>query len=144
MLRLEGNDSYQGDATWLGGGGDDGNGGGGGGGGGGGSGKGWWREDDPYWPLRNWGDHPMRWWTLAFAATLAVGGVVTHAAHGHPESLFVGGVAAAALATCAAGMSDMSDWGYGPFAVKVAWGVCASLAFKVRRRPFFCNALWLV
>lgn len=33
--------------------------------------RGWWREDDPYWMLRDWGDHPMRWWTLLFAAVLA-------------------------------------------------------------------------
>lgn len=52
-----------------GGGGDSGAGAGGWSGGGGGGG--WWREDDPYWPLRDWGDHPMRWWTLAFAAIMA-------------------------------------------------------------------------
>jgi len=39
--------------------------------GGSGRGRGWWREDDPYWPMRDWGDHPMRWWTLAWAALLA-------------------------------------------------------------------------
>lgn len=33
--------------------------------------RGWWREDDPYWMLRDWGDHPMRWWTLGFAALMA-------------------------------------------------------------------------
>lgn len=128
MLRLEGNESFQADTTWLGGGGGD----GGNGGSGGSGGNGWWREEDPYWPMRDWGDHPMRWWTLAFAALLAIGGVVTYTAHGHAESLFVGGAAAATLATCAAGMSDMSDWGYGPFAVKIAWAVCASMAVKVR------------
>ena len=49
-------------------------GGGDGGGRGGDSGDGaggWWREEDPYWPLRNWGAHPMRWWTFAFAAFIA-------------------------------------------------------------------------
>lgn len=41
------------------------------GGGSGGGGGGWWREDDPYWPLRDWGDHPMRWWTWGLAGLLA-------------------------------------------------------------------------
>jgi hypothetical protein len=78
----------------------------------------------------------MRWWTLAFAAVLALGGVVAHVSHkgGAPESLFVGGAAAAALATCAAAMSDMTEWGNGPLAVKGAWAVCAALAVKVRVR----------
>jgi hypothetical protein len=39
--------------------------------GGNGSGWRWWREEDPYWPLRDWGDHPMRWWTWGLAAALA-------------------------------------------------------------------------
>jgi hypothetical protein len=39
--------------------------------GGNGGGWRWWREEDPYWPLRDWGDHPMRWWTWALAAALA-------------------------------------------------------------------------
>lgn len=56
------------------GGGFGGPGGSGSGGPGGSGGGGWWREDDPYWPLRDWGDHPMRWWTLAFAAVLAGAG----------------------------------------------------------------------
>jgi len=43
----------------------------GGGSGGGGGGSGWWREEDPYWPLRDWGDHPMRWWTWGLAGLLA-------------------------------------------------------------------------
>ena len=73
----------------------------------------------------------MRWWTLAFAAVMAIGGVLGHAAHGSVESLFVGGAAAAALASCSAAMSDMTDWGHGPLAVKVAWAICALLAIKV-------------
>lgn len=66
--RQEGLDAYQMNDTWLGGndGGDS-----GGKGGDGRGGKGWWREDDPYWPLRDWGDHPMRWWTFGFAAVMA-------------------------------------------------------------------------
>jgi hypothetical protein len=35
------------------------------------SGGGWWREDDPYWMMRDWGDHPMRWWTLGCAVLFA-------------------------------------------------------------------------
>lgn len=35
------------------------------------SGGGWWREDDPYWMMRDWGDHPMRWWTLGCAILFA-------------------------------------------------------------------------
>lgn len=31
----------------------------------------WWREEDPYWPLRDWGDHPMRWWTWGLAGVMA-------------------------------------------------------------------------
>ena len=132
ILRLEGNEGYQNDDTWVGGGGGSGgNHRGGGGGGGNSGGGGFWREDDPYWPLRDWGDHPMRWWTLAFAALMAVGGVLGHATHGSVESLFVGGAAAAALASCSAAMSDMTDWGHGPLAVKVAWAICALLAIKV-------------
>lgn len=34
-------------------------------------GGGWWREDDPYWMMRDWGSHPMRWYTLGFAAMMA-------------------------------------------------------------------------
>jgi hypothetical protein len=73
--RQLGREAYWQDDTWLGssapppGGGE-----GGGGGSGGGSGRGgwrWWREEDPYWPMRDWGDHPMRWWTWGFAALLA-------------------------------------------------------------------------
>ncbi len=37
----------------------------------GGGGGGWWRPEDPYWPLREWGDHPMRWWAFGLAAVLA-------------------------------------------------------------------------
>jgi hypothetical protein len=39
--------------------------------GGGGGGWRWWREEDPYWPMRDWGDHPMRWWTWGLAGLLA-------------------------------------------------------------------------
>lgn len=44
---------------------------GGSGSGGSGSGWRWWREEDPYWPMRDWGDHPMRWWTWGLAGLLA-------------------------------------------------------------------------
>lgn len=91
ILREMGEKHYQYDDTWVGrpfnqtgseppelaqGGGDDGGSSGQGGSGGNnnrgqGKGRGWWREDDPYWMLRDWGDHPMRWWTLGFAALLA-------------------------------------------------------------------------
>ena len=150
MLRLEGNEGYQNDDTWVGGGGGSGgNHRGGGGGGGNSGGGGFWREDDPYWPLRDWGDHPMRWWTLAFAALMAVGGVLGHATHGSVESLFVGGAAAAALASCSAAMSDMTDWGHGPLAVKVAWAICALLAIKVGDLSWLgvggrCDTCWVL
>jgi hypothetical protein len=44
--------------------------------GGGGGGWRWWREEDPYWPMRDWGDHPMRWWTWGLAGMLAGEGFV--------------------------------------------------------------------
>jgi hypothetical protein len=85
ILREMGAEGYQYNDTWLGrpfntmpqdgelelagSGGDDSN--NNGNRGGTGSRKGWWREDDPYWMLRDWGDHPMRWWTLAYGAVLA-------------------------------------------------------------------------
>ncbi len=50
---------------------------------------------------------------------LAIGGVLSHASHGSVESLFIGGAAAAALSMCSMVMSDMTDWGHGPLAVKV-------------------------
>jgi hypothetical protein len=48
--------------------------------GGGGGGWRWWREEDPYWPMRDWGDHPMRWWTWGLAGMLAGEGLVGAAA----------------------------------------------------------------
>ncbi|GAX78180.1 hypothetical protein CEUSTIGMA_g5622.t1 [Chlamydomonas eustigma] len=125
MLRLEDYEASLANATATGGGDD-----GGKSGGGSGSWKGPWREEDPYWPLRDWGDHPMRWWTLAFAAVLAVGGVMGYTSHGCAESLFVGGAAAALLSTCAMAMSDMTDWGHGQLAAKAAFAICAALAIK--------------
>lgn len=123
MLRLEreqvegGRDGQQ-DASSSGGGGG-GSGGSGGDGGGGGNWGGFWREDDPYWPLRNWGDHPMRWWTFGFAAVLALGGALSYAVHGSVDSLWCGSILGAILSTSAMAMSDMTDWGHGPLAVKV-------------------------
>lgn len=78
FYRERGLPAYQSDASSSsalpplehdGGGGDEG--GGDGYGAGYGGGGGWWREDDPYWPMRDWGDHPMRWWTFGFAGVLA-------------------------------------------------------------------------
>ncbi|KAG1676463.1 hypothetical protein FOA52_002283 [Chlamydomonas sp. UWO 241] len=129
MLRLDGNEVYQTDDTWVGGGGGD-SGGAGKGGGDSGGGNGWWREDDPYWQMRDWGDHPMRWWTFAFAGVLALGGVLSYARFGSADSLWFGAGAGAALSAAAMAMSDMGDWGHGPLAVKAAFGVCAALAAK--------------
>ncbi len=88
----------------------------------GGSGRGWWREDDPYWFMRDWGDHPMRWWTCAFAALLAAGGLVAFLLHGSVDSVYVGMGAGALLAVCGMAMSDMRNSWYGEAAVKMAWG----------------------
>ncbi|KAI8467862.1 MAG: hypothetical protein J3K34DRAFT_523406 [Monoraphidium minutum] len=119
---------YQQDTEWLGGGGD----GGGGKGGGGGGGWRWWREEDPYWPLRDWGDHPMRWWTLGFAALLAAGGLAASGAPGGAgaEAARWGLGAGAALALCGAAMSDMGQGGPGALAVKAAWAICLALAAR--------------
>eukprot|EP00195_Chlamydomonas_chlamydogama_P007886 CAMPEP_0202895172 /NCGR_PEP_ID=MMETSP1392-20130828/4422_1 /ASSEMBLY_ACC=CAM_ASM_000868 /TAXON_ID=225041 /ORGANISM="Chlamydomonas chlamydogama, Strain SAG 11-48b" /LENGTH=363 /DNA_ID=CAMNT_0049580089 /DNA_START=94 /DNA_END=1185 /DNA_ORIENTATION=- len=126
MLREAGYEEYQYDDTWLGN--DDGSGNGKGKDGKGG--KGWWREDDPYWPLRDWGDHPMRWWTFVFAGLLAAGGLLTFVRTGHAESLYVSGVCAAVLSTCAMAMSDMTSGQSGHLAVKISWATCALLAAK--------------
>ncbi|KAL6764803.1 hypothetical protein V8C86DRAFT_3128695 [Haematococcus lacustris] len=154
ILRETGDTQYQYDDTWLGrpydadmvhqpelaAGGDEGDdgstpweGGAGGPWGGsrwGGGGGGWWREDDPYWMLRDWGDHPMRWWTLAYAAVVAVGGILAYSTHGSLESLFVGCAGAAWLALCSLAMSDMRNWALGELGVKMAFGACALLVFK--------------
>ncbi|GFR43177.1 hypothetical protein Agub_g4227, partial [Astrephomene gubernaculifera] len=118
---------------------DDGAGGGGEGGGGddddgpisglGDGGDGWWREDDPYWMLRDWGDHPMRWWTLGFAAVLAAGGLLTTLSTGYLEAVQFGGGAAALLCIAAAGMSDAASLP-GVLGVKLAWAVCALIVAK--------------
>eukprot|EP00955_Chlamydomonas_euryale_P059173 357296-Chlamydomonas_euryale.AAC.5 len=129
MLRLEGNEVYQADDTWLGGVGGSGSGSGSGSGRGSGGWR-WWREEDPYWPLRDWGDHPMRWWTFVFAGVLAVGGALGHAVHGSAESLWVGGLAGAALSCAGMAMSDMTDWGHGQLAAKAAWIICATVGAK--------------
>jgi hypothetical protein len=126
---------YQQDSQWLGGvgdeeasssggggSGDSGSGKGGGGGGGGSSWGRWWREEDPYWPLRNWGDHPMRWWTVGFGALLAAGGLAAFAAHGSAEAARVGLGCGATLAVCGGAMSDMQHGQFGELAVKAAWG----------------------
>lgn len=131
--RAKGNKHYAQDGRWQGaaapepggGGGDEGSGSGRGGSSGGGGGWRWWREEDPYWPLRDWGDHPMRWWTLAFAAVLALGGAGAAAAHGGAggaEAARIGIGAGAALALCGAAMSDMSRGGAGHWGVKGAFG----------------------
>jgi hypothetical protein len=128
--RAHGLRHYQQDSTWLGDSAPSTSGGGGsegGGGGGGSSGRGrgawwWWREEDPYWPLRDWGDHPMRWWTLGFAGLLAAGGLGVAAWHGSGEAAYVGLGAGAALALCGAAMSDMQHGALGHLAVKAAFG----------------------
>ncbi len=88
LIRESGDPRYQSDDQWLGrsyeptlpleelqygdgGSDDDGRDGRGRGVGGDGEGGGWWREEDPYWMLRDWGSHPMRWYTLGFAALMA-------------------------------------------------------------------------
>lgn len=98
-------------------------------GGGGGWGD-WWREDDPYWPLRDWGDHPMRLWTLAYAALLAAGALWSYAASGLSQPLQVGAACAASLLACGVAMSDVRHGWLGPLGVKAAWATCAALAAK--------------
>lgn len=138
--RAHGLSYYQQDSQWLGdnapstssGGGDNGDSGSGdkGGGGGGGGWFWWWREEDPYWPLRDWGDHPMRWWTLGFAAVLATGGLLAFASHGSTEAAQVGLGCGAVLAMCGAAMSDMQHGELGEVAVKAAWATCLLLAAR--------------
>jgi len=128
--RTKGLRYYQQDARWLGdqapdasSGGDGGEGGSGNDNSGGGGGRWrWWREEDPYWPLRDWGSHPMRWWTLGFAALLAAGGLAAFAAHGSAEAAQIGLGAGAVLGVCGAAMSDMQHGPLGHLGVKVAWG----------------------
>jgi len=93
-------------------------------------GRGWWRDDDPYWMLRDWGDHPMRWWTLGFAGLLALGGLGAYLVHGSTESLLVGWGAAAWLSLCSLAMSDMRAGWHGPMGVKMAWAACALVGVK--------------
>ncbi|KXZ55307.1 hypothetical protein GPECTOR_3g441 [Gonium pectorale] len=97
--------------------------------GGSGGDSGWWREDDPYWMLRNWGDHPMRWWTLGFAAVLAVGGLATTLTTGYTEAMQLGWGAAALLVVAGAAMSDAASLP-GALGVKLAFAVCALVAAK--------------
>jgi len=85
----------------------------------------WWREDDPYWPLRDWGDHPMRWWTVAFGLFFLVGGLTAPLGGGDTVPAYV---AATALLTCGAMMSDMRHPWMGHLGVKWAWLVCAAVA----------------
>uniref|UniRef100_UPI0035A3D71D CrTam39 n=1 Tax=Chlamydomonas reinhardtii TaxID=3055 RepID=UPI0035A3D71D len=131
--RIEEQQQQQGEASssdklaMEGGGGD--SGAGAGGWSGGGSGGGWWREDDPYWPLRDWGDHPMRWWTLAFAAIMAAGGLATSVATGYVEPVQAGLGAGALLALAGAAMSD-ARCVPGALGVKLAWAVCALIVLK--------------
>ena len=85
----------------------------------------WWREDDPYWPLRDWGDHPMRWWIVAFGLFFLVGGATAPLRGG---DALPGLVAASALLTCGAMLSDMRhDW-VGHLGVKLSWTCCVLVA----------------
>ncbi|KAG2486182.1 hypothetical protein HYH03_015145 [Edaphochlamys debaryana] len=123
----------QGEPSTASGGGDDGGAGGSWGGGDGGGfsfgGGGWWREDDPYWPLRRWGDHPMRWWTLGFAGLLAAGGLLSTLLSGCTEGVSLGWGAAALLAVAGAAMSDAGS-AEAALGVKAAWAICLLLAAK--------------
>lgn len=85
----------------------------------------WWREDDPYWPLRDWGDHPMRWWTVAFGLFFLVGGLTAPLQGGDVAPAYL---AASALLTCGAMMSDMRHPWVGHLGVKLAWIVCVLIA----------------
>lgn len=126
LERLSGNPNFQDPSAFLGG-GDDGSGAGSGSGPNGGGGGGFWRPDDPYWPMRDWGDHPMRWWTLAFGLLLAAGGLAVYAMGGYLESLQVGFGAGALMLMGGMAMSDMSiDAGH--LGVKVAFGKRAGMA----------------
>lgn len=131
--RQHGLSAYRQDTSWLGenapstsssGGSGSGGQSGGGGSGGGGGGSGWWREEDPYWPLRDWGDHPMRWWTWGLAGLLAVGGVCVHAQTSAPQAAHLGLGAAALLGLSAVAMSDIRDSALGELGVKAAWAIC--------------------
>ncbi|MEW5297265.1 MAG: hypothetical protein WDW38_006089 [Sanguina aurantia] len=94
--------------------------------------SGLWREGDPYWMLRDVGMHPMRWWTFAYAALLAAGGLYTFVRTGCAESLQVGFGVASLLSICAIAMSDMTDGPDGHLAVKAAWTICLALSLKER------------
>jgi hypothetical protein len=85
----------------------------------------WWREEDPYWPLRDWGDHPMRWWVVGLGLFFLLGGMTAPLKGGDASAAYV---AASALLTCGAMMSDMRhDW-LGHVGVKAAWCVCVAVA----------------
>jgi hypothetical protein len=85
----------------------------------------WWREDDPYWPLRDWGDHPLRWWVVALGLFFLVGGMTAPLKGGDSSAAYL---AASALLTCGSMMSDMRhDW-LGHVGVKAAWCVCVAVA----------------
>lgn len=136
MLRLQGHELYKVDNTWSPGGGGKGGGKGQGKKSTGGSDDEPSDEEDPYWILRDHGDHPMRWWTLGFGALLLIGGIVSYSLQQvqgltpSSESLWIGGIAGAALSTCSAAMSDWGEWGHAGLAVKAAWLICALIASK--------------
>nr|ADI46860.1 MTF1320 [Volvox carteri f. nagariensis] len=93
---------------------------------GGGDGNGW---HDPYSPLRSLGDHAMRWWTFSFAAVNIVGGLSIALLTGNLEQLQLGWAVGGLLVISGATMSD-ADSTLGALGVKLAWGICALLAFK--------------
>lgn len=90
----------------------------------------WWREDDPYWPLRDWGDHPMRWWTIVLALVLAVGGVWNFFACTSVESLQTGFICSTLLLWSGLAMSDTRSGVVCDLGVKLAWATCAFIAIK--------------
>ncbi|GLI63015.1 hypothetical protein VaNZ11_005875 [Volvox africanus] len=96
-------------------------------------------EDDPYAAIRPDGGHAMRWWTYAFAAILAVGGLLTTIWTGLLEPLQLGWAAAAMLVLSGAAMSRI-DSAPGALGVKLAWAVCAVIVLKESARSRLLNS----
>ncbi|GIL49895.1 hypothetical protein Vafri_6208 [Volvox africanus] len=107
--------------------------------GGGQDADGYHEEDDPYAAIRPDGGHAMRWWTYAFAAMLAVGGLLTTIWTGSLEPLQLGWAAAAMLVLSGAAMSRI-DSAPGALGVKLAWAVCALIVLKEAARSRLLNS----